>query len=54
MTKGPRARFMFEYDGPHRFNTISILAVNEEEAIRRAIARYPYKNIRRLRNFSKV
>ena len=52
--KKPRTRFMFEYDGPHRFNTISIMATSEEEAQERAEELKPNTNIRRLRNNSRV
>jgi len=45
---------MFEYEGPHRFNHLSVLAINEEEAIIKAEKLRPNTNIRRLRNFSKV
>ena len=50
----PRSRFLFEYDGPHRFNHLSVLAINEKEAIKRAKKLRPNTNIKRLKNFSKV
>ena len=45
----PRARFMFKYDGPHAHNVLSVLAINEEEAMKRAEKARPNTNIRRLR-----
>ena len=50
----PRTKFMFEYDGPHRFNHLSVMANSEDEALKRAEELRPNTNIRRLRNFSRV
>ena len=47
--KSPRGKFMFTYDGPHAHNVLSVLAINEEEAMKRAEKLRPNCNIKRLR-----